>query len=347
MKYTAMWKEIHEQPEVAKIVLETYMPKSEYFRDLLSDKKQIIVTGMGASLYAAYMAKYVFLHYCSLIPRIIPADELPYLLDKMDKDTLILFISQSGESYETKVIGEMLKEKGIVFWGMTNDSESWLAHNAAEVLFLHSGLEISSATKTNLASYLILCIIASGYDKAVKKILKEIPEKLRDTLIRAEKATDIAAEQLEKAEHAYILGLGANAATAVQGALLLQEKAFIHAGGSSVSDFRHGTVEVTEKGLPIILVASGKAYTEIALQHGKFLKEIGAVVYLITDHPEANNILDQKHIIQVPVCPIEEFSSAVCLMPLQLLAEMTARKKGLEVDGFRHLSKVVGEYGGK
>jgi glucosamine--fructose-6-phosphate aminotransferase (isomerizing) len=348
MKHTAMWQEIQDQPGVASKILETYLPKGEYFRELLLKKKQLILTGIGASLYACHMARYVFMKYCNLKPQIIQSDELSYILPSIDQDTLVIFISQSGESYETKVVGRELNERGIPFWGITNEPASSLARNASEVMLLHSGREISSATKTNMASFLILAIIAAGYRKELTDTFLEIPGRIQRTLGLCAGNLEGLADSLLEGLNLYILGMGANAATAIEGALMMKEKTFIHTGGSSVSDFRHGTVEVIEPGLPVILLASGKEYTKKALIHGEYLRNAGVKVTLITDTPgTAADSMEGEHIIPVLPCGEEVLSPILFLMPLQLLAERVADKKGLDVDGFRHLSKVVGDYTGR
>lgn len=343
MKHSAMWQEIHDQPEVAASILEEYLPKGEYFRELLSKKKQLVLTGIGASLYACHMARYAFMKYCNLKPQIIQSDELSYILPSIDQDTLVIFVSQSGESYETKVVGSQLKERGIQFWGITNEPESSLAQNASEVILLHSGKEISSATKTNMASFLVLSIIAAGYRQDLRGVFMEIPAMIRKTLEMCTAALEEIAEVLVKNLNLYILGMGTNAATAIEGALMMKEKTFIHTSGSSVSDFRHGTVEVIENRLPIMLLASGKELTESALIHEEYLRNIGVDTYMVTDI-YIEERLPLGKVIPVASCPEEVLSPVNLLIPLQLLAERVADKKGLDVDGFRYLSKIVSDY---
>lgn len=351
---TAMWQEIHDQPEVAQKILEEYLPKAEYYRSLLLGKKKLILTGIGASLNACHMARYAFLKYCNLAPQIIQSDELPYVLPSIDRDTLVIFISQSGESYETKVFGKILRERGVEFWGITNDKTSSLARHASEVLLLHSGREISSATKTNQASLLLLDILAAGYDAQVQSELKRLPGLLQKTLETCAVQLEPLADRLLGEGQFYILGMGANGATALEGALMMKEKTFIHTAGTSISDFRHGTVEVVEKGLPILLLASGEENRKKAVAHGAYLRGIGASVALCLDG-EADMETNEKTggeawgkswefpVIQAEPC-MEILSPTVFLVPLQLLAERVAVKKGLDVDGFRYLSKVVDTY---
>ncbi len=339
---TAMWNEIHDQTEVCRTLLAEYLPRAEAFRALLQKKKNLILTGTGASLYACQMAKYMFYRYSGLLPTVLPVDELHYILHQVDADTLIIFVSQSGESYETKLVSGILKAHGIDFWGITNEPQSHLAQNASEVLLLHCGREVSSATKTNTATFLLLSIAAGGYDAALAAELTALPEKIEKTFFAAAKTADAWAELLAGQMQLYILGTGVNAATAVEGALMMKEKTFIHTAGSSVSDFRHGTVEVIEPGLPIVLLGSGEEMNEQLRQHANYFASLGVQVFVVTDLPDAYP--DTYHVAGVQKCAVEELSPMLQVIPLQLLAEAVARRKGLDVDGFRFLSKVVGEY---
>lgn len=343
MNQTAMWNEIHDQPAVARKIIAEYLPQADYFKARCKGKKELILTGMGASLYACHMAKYAFYQYCQWMPQIIPADELSYRMPVVTSDTLVIFISQSGESYETKVVSSELKARGIEFWGITNNPDSSLARNASKVMLLHSGVEISSATKTNLASFLILAIIAGGWNEKVKHALTKLPDIINTNLKGCLKKVESVTQKLKNEQQLYILGMGSNAATAVQGALLFQEKDFIHAAGMSVSDFRHGTVEVIEPGLPILLLASGEAYTKFAMIHADYLRAAGAVVYCCTDTDLEINFQEELT-ISVMSSSEEILAPASFLLVLQLLAEGIARAKQLNVDGFRYLSKVVDQY---
>lgn len=342
MSRTAMWNEIHDQTEVCQTIIEQYLPKANRFREKLQEKKKILLTGTGASLYACQMAKYLFFRYSGLIPAVLPADELHYVLDQIHSDTLTIFVSQSGESYETKVVSDALKSRGIEFWGITNEAQSHLARNAAEVLLLNCGREISSATKTNTATFLLLAIIAAGYDSQIAAMLRTLPHKIAEAL-NCQEQVDQWADALLPETQLYILGTGVNGATAVEGALMMKEKTFIHTAGSSVSDFRHGTVEVIEEGLPVILVGAGCEMNEQLHMHAMYLTSLGVAVRIITDMPERFADFADR-VIPVPSSGAEELSPILTVIPLQLLAEAVARKKGLNVDGFRHLSKIVAEY---
>lgn len=338
MEHTWMYQEICEQPQIAQKVLAYYLPKAEGYYEILKKKKRLILTGIGASLCACKMAAFGFYQYSPLFPLVLQSDELPYVLPSLTQEDLVIFVSQSGESYETRKYASMLQKNGVDFWGITNNPDSFLASCAKEVLLLHCGKEVSSATKTNLISLLLLLIIAGGHCSTLKERFEEIPGKLRETLKLSRDWVEKVSQELLPDGQLYLLGMGALEQAAAQGALMMQEKTWIHTTGTSVSDYRHGTVEVTEKGLPIIIMAAEKDFAE-ARKHGDFLKNIQARVFYLTD---SGNTCEQG--AAVSRSSEECFASLYFLPPLQLLAEKVAKKKGLDVDGFRYLSKVVGTY---
>ncbi|HEY5582971.1 MAG TPA: SIS domain-containing protein [Ruminiclostridium sp.] len=342
---TQMWKEINDQGEVAQKVIDLYSLKLDKYNSMFTGKNKILLLATGASLNACDAAKYAFSKYRGIIPHVIPAAETNYIADNIDKDTIAILVSQSGESLETKIIAQLLKDRKVEFFGMTNNPESFLASKADEVLLLHAGQEVSSATKTNMASLLILYILAAGNDKAAMQELQKIPNAITKTLSLANESVPLLVEILKDEKNVYILGVGMNAPTAKQGSLLMKEKTFIHTEGLSVSDFRHGSVEVIEEGLPIILCASTSSSIKEAAHHARYLKNLGADVYLIVDNAlEAEIGVPESSIVKVAQSEDEIFSSIINVIPLQLLAEGIAAAKGYDVDGFRYLSKIVDKY---
>lgn len=343
MKYTSMWKEIYEQPEIAEKIFGIYGSEMPKYYEKLQGKKRLILTGIGASLHACKMAQYAFFQYTPFFPTVIQSDELPYIMDSLNEDDLVIFVSQSGESYETKYYARELKEKGIPFWGITNEPYSSLASYAQEVLCLHCGKEVSSATKTNMMTFLLLLLLAVGKQEVFMEKLFKTPQKLNETLKLSQDTIRPLAEYLTKQEQLYLLGMGCSKTVAGQGALLMQEKAWIHATGTSIFDFRHGTVEVLEKGIPLVLFAMGERQREKIRKHIEFFKQEGAETFLITD--EIPKWQEKNRTILISTEEEEMLALLHFLIPLQLLAEETAKEKGLRVDGFRYLSKVVSGYG--
>jgi glucosamine--fructose-6-phosphate aminotransferase (isomerizing) len=338
-----MWQEIQDQPKVVERLLQGAgeggpAPAAiAACRDALRGVTRLILSGTGASLAACRVGQYAFMTYAGLLPHVLPAAELDYL--RPAPGTLVILVSQSGQSLETQTAVAALKEREIPFWGITNNPSSHLAQHADQVLLMHADEEISSATKTYTATLVLFALLA-GADRP----LLNLPADLRATLDAA--ATPIArwADALMDNKVGYILGMGALGAAAAPGALLMKEKAFLHIEGMSLSEFRHGNIEVVTPGLPIIVLAVTPTETAEAVRHAKYFASIGAEVYLITDSPVAESNIPPERILQVENSGDAYTGQLQVVIPLQLLAERVAVRKGHNVDGFRYIAKVVDKY---
>lgn len=354
MMPTRMWQEIHDQPDVAeRLVLEAAGGAGEgagaphasegaagviaACRSDLRHVTRLILSGTGASLAACRVGQYAFIKYAGLLPHVLPAAELDYV--QPAPGTLVILVSQSGQSLETQTAVDTLKARAIPFWGITNNPDSYLARHAHRVLQMNAGEEVSSATKTYMATLVLFSLLAGG-DRAVK----QLPSDLRTTLAAAADPIQRWAEALLTTRVGYILGMGPLGATADQGALLMKEKTFLHIEGMSLSEFRHGNIEVVTPGLPIIVLAVTPTETEGAIRHAEYFASIGADVYLITDSPVTGSRLPMGRILQVQNSGDEYTGQLQVVVPLQLLAERVAVRKGHDVDGFRYIAKVVDKY---
>jgi len=173
---------------------------------------------------------------------------------------------------------------------------------------------------------------------------QHIPADLRATLAASAGPISRWAEALLDTRGGYILGMGALGATAFQGALLMKEKTFLHIEGMSLSEFRHGNIEVVTPGLPIIVLAVTPAQAAEAVKHAEYFASIGAEVCLITDSPVEASRLPADRILQVQNGGDAYTGQLQVVVPLQLLAERVAVRKGHDVDGFRYIAKVVDKY---
>jgi len=343
-----MWQEIQEQPAVAQRLLQAWLgtpagaaPQAGLLaqcRDELRRADRVVLAGTGASLAACRAGLNAFVRCGSTLPHVVPAADLPGLAAKvLGPESLVILVSQSGESLETRTAAEALKARGVPLWGITNNPDSYLARAADRALPLHAGEEVSSATKTYLATLLLLMLLAGA-----GRCLDRVPADLAETLRRSEEPVGRWAAALEGEPVGYILGLGATVPVAAQGALLLKEKTFKHVEGLSLSEFRHGNIEVMRPGLPLLLLAPTPRCAAEAVRHGAYLASLGAAVFLVTDSPVQGMAPDR--VLQVQNRGDELLGALQVLPPLQLLAERIARQQGYDVDGFRYIAKVVEEY---
>lgn len=326
MMPTRMWQEIQDQYDVALRLTGTE-PVA------LTGIQRLILAGTGASLAACRAGQYAFMKYAGLLPHVLPAAELEYVAPA--PGTLVILVSQSGASLETQTATLMLKERGISFWGVTNNLQSPLAQAADRVLWLNAGDEISSATKTYTATLLHLVRLAGG-------VIRHVADDIRATLAAAAEPVERWAEALLEQQVGYILGMGPLAATAAVGALLMKEKALMHVEGMSVSEFRHGNIEVVRPGLPILMLAATPDAVAEAVQHARYFASLGADVYLVSDAPVHG--MAPERVLQVSNQGDEVVGAIPAVIPLQLLAERIAVRKGYAVDGFRFIAKVVDKY---
>lgn len=343
MPKTRMWQEIQDQADVSKTILAHYMESAPALSEKMKGRT-LILTGTGASLNACRAARYAFIRYAGLIPQVLDAYEMLYVLDKLPKDALVILVSQSGSSHETQVIAQALKEHLIEFWGITNNPDSLLAQKASQVLPLNSGEEVSSATKTYSATIQILYMLAASQTPGVLEKLAGLPQDIIRTLESAAPAVERLVERLHQSQVAYIAGLGMLGSTAIQGALMMKEKTFICTEGLPISELRHGTVEALKPGLPVLLAATTLPMVAEALKHAAFLSDTGAEIHLVADTAVDPAIIPAEKVIPIVNTMEEEFSHITAAIPFQLLAEGIARMNGYDVDGFRYLKKVVDQY---
>ncbi|MEW8978976.1 MAG: SIS domain-containing protein [Symbiobacterium sp.] len=287
---TRMWQEIHEQPAVARRIIETWRTERAALladcRAELRGAERVILAGTGASLAACRAGQYIFVRCGRLLPHVVPADDLTGPAARLlGPESLVILVSQSGESLETREAVRALRAGGVRLWGITNDPSSLLAREADQVLPLDAGAEVSSATKTYLATLLLLLLLAGAGG-----CLQHLPDDLEETLRRSAEPVARWAAALAPAQAGYILGLQQFGPIAAQGALLLKEKASLHFEGLTVSEFRHGCIEAVQPGLPILLLASTPAGAAEGLRHAAYLASLGADVRLITDAVPAEDM---------------------------------------------------------
>ncbi len=314
----------------------------ECFAQDVRSKKNIFIVGTGASLNAAYACIVAFTQFAGIVPCVIPAAEIDYYLHVFNEDSAVILISQSGDSFETKMMCEFMQNKNLPFWGITNEANSTLAKKATSVLFMNAEKEVSSATKTYTATLLLLYLVAAFGNESALKALEEIPNTVKSTIDECESKIEKLAETLKDCKSIYVLGDNINSATARAGALLLKEKNLIMAEGMTASEFRHGAVEVCKPGLEFIIIAPTKANWEEVKKHISFLKSLNCNVTLIA--PQNAPGVEEYRYLQVAGAPLDCVSQLAATIPMQLLTEKIANIIGLDVDGFLYLSKVVGKY---
>lgn len=333
-------KEIEQQPDVVRRLMDGF-PESRCKEEI--NGKKIFLMGTGASLSACMQAKYAFLRYAGINVTVVPAFENGYYMNVFDRECTVIVVSQSGQSYETKVICRQLTEKGIPFIGVTNEPESVLGKSALRCLPLMAGEELGTATKTQTASVMLLYLIAAAGSREALNQLGHMAEAMESTLQAADGYIQEFADFLGDRRTVYLAGLDAHAPTALQAGLMLKEKVWLHAEGLSLAEFRHGPVEVMQKGVPVVLIAHGEEKMKTLLMHADFLSKVchGDVV-LVTDNGEAR--LGGYRNFPYVWKGDEELSHICATLPFQLLAERMAAERNYDIDGFKYIGKILNQY---
>ncbi len=335
-----MLKEILEQPQAIRcalmqdrsLIMETAM-------DILR-ARQIVFTACGTSRYAALIGRYVFSKLAGKFSDVIMASEFGYFSDSIDKNTVVIAVSQSGETADVMEGVKRAKENGATIFSLVNVVGSSLARMSDRALYLNCGPEIGvAATKSFLSQLAILYLLAfamvNRLDEGIEKIQAICPL-IEENFGDHGKTLARLAQKLKDRNDFYYIARGINFAIAGEGALKLKEIAYVHAEGMPAGELKHGTLALIDEGTPVVAICP-KDYTfHETLSNIAETKARGAFVIGISDQPEQS--FDEW--IKIP--SVEElFYPLVTTVPLQLLAYHFAVARGLDPDKPRNLAKSV------
>ena len=356
---TFMLKEIYEQPEAVaetlgdrirhgELVLESLGMTEEQLRNL----RRIVIVACGTAYHAGVVGRYMIEEWARLPVEPDIASEWIYRNPVLSKDTLVIGISQSGETRDTVNAIKLARELGARTLAITNLMGSQITREAESVLYTRCGLEIGvAASKTFTAQAALLSLIGLKLAKVRKTLppdevefildqLYELPQKIEHFLDGDHPIEEIAQRFYEKQFFLY-LGRHIGLPVALEGALKLKEISYIPTDAYSAGEMKHGPIALLEEGTPVVVVA-----TDHKLIYDKVVSNIqetrarGAhVIAIATDGNE-----DIQHhaddVIYVPRSPAF-LQAALAVVPLQLLAYRIARLRGLNVDQPRNLAKTV------
>jgi glucosamine--fructose-6-phosphate aminotransferase (isomerizing) len=356
---TFMLKEIYEQPEAVRETIGDRVRHGELVLDslgmtetTLQNLRRIVITACGTSYHAGVVGRYILEEWARLPVEPDIASEWIYRNPVLSKDTLVIGISQSGESRDTVNAVRLAREKGARTLGITNLMGTQITREAESVLYTRCGLEIGvAASKTFTAQVALLSLIALKLAQVRKTLppdeiefildqLYELPDKLAQFLDGDHPIDEIAQRFYDKPFFLY-LGRHIGLPVALEGALKLKEISYIPTDAYSAGEMKHGPIALLDEGTPVVVVAiDQKVIYEKIVSNIQETRARGAhVIAIATDGNE-----DIQHhaddVIYIPRTP--SFLQAVlAVVPLQLLAYRIARLRGLNVDQPRNLAKTV------
>ena len=356
-----MLKEIHEQPDVIRNVLNgklydieqpVILGEVKLNKDILKNLNKIQIIACGTSLHAALAGKYLIEEFSGISVEVEASSEYIYKRTTTDSSTLVIGVSQSGETADTITAIKQAKEKKAHVLIITNRPDSNMARLADSLIPLNAGIEVSvAATKSYIAqliSFYLLAIhlaeikqsLPPSYLMNLKHELIQLPAKIESVLADTS-GIQACARKYSSYKNFIYIARGINLATALEGALKLKEISYINATGYAAGELKHGPIAMLDETMPVlaILVPGGITYEKV-LSNCEEAKARNAKLIALTssDDEKLNNIFDI--VIRIPHVP-EILSPAITCVPLQLLAYYIAEFLGKDVDQPRNLAKSV------
>ena len=358
-----MEKEINDQPEA---VAQTLLGRSDLDGRLTLDElrvdtsvlqtiNKIIVLACGTSAYAGQVAKYAIEHWCRIPTEVELSHEFRYRDPIVDENTLIVSISQSGETMDTLMAVRYAKEQGAKTVSICNTNGSTIPRESDAVLYTHAGPEIAVAsTKAFLAqitaAYLLGLYLAqlrgNLFQGQIKDILAELaktPAKIAQILENAEQIKELA-RSMSETRTVLFLGRHVGYPVALEGALKLKELAYIHAEGFAAGELKHGPIALIEEGQPVfVVVPSPRGRDSLHAKVVSNIQEVrarGAMTIVIAEEGDESVREHAEHVFYIPETSTL-LAPLLTTVPLQIFACELATAKGFDVDQPRNLAKSV------
>ncbi|MFD2702627.1 glutamine--fructose-6-phosphate transaminase (isomerizing) [Paenibacillus shunpengii] len=356
-----MLKEIYEQPKAYRETMlgrisadhkQVLLPDLNMTEEQIKNIKNIQIIACGTAYHAGLVGRSMIEHLARIPVETDVASEYRYRSPIVNSDTLVIVVSQSGETADTLAALREAQANGAHVLAITNVVGSSIARDANDVLATLAGPEIAVASTKAYTSQLIAFALFSLYLAQVRgtqteetvagiiAAMQSLPEQVEKMLDQAETIKDYA-EQISSHKNLFFIGRGVDYAVAQEGSLKLKEISYIHSEAYAAGELKHGTLALIEDGIPVIALATQEDVLEKTVSNIKEVKARGADVMVITHEEHVANLLksvDQAYAIPKTL-PI--LTPALSVVPLQLLAYYASLALGLDVDKPRNLAKSV------
>ncbi len=352
-----MMKEIHEQPKVVADTFGKYtddgainLSEVGLTEEDIKNFSSIYIVACGSAWHAGVVTQYVLEDMTDLTVRVELASEFRYRKMKLNKNGLVIVVSQSGETADTLAALRMAKEKGLKTLAIVNVVGSSIAREADHVMYTAAGPEISVATTKAYSAQLIcgyllaleFARVRGTLDKDLKYYLDQIatiPAKITSILEDKERLQWFAAKYAN-AKDMFFIGRGIDYAVSLEGSLKMKEISYIHSEAYAAGELKHGTISLIEQGTLVIGVLTQSDVYEKTMSNMVECKSRGAYLMGLTEAGKYDVEEQADFTVYVPKID-EHFIGSVAIIPLQLLGYYTSVAKGLDVDKPRNLAKSV------
>ncbi len=353
-----MLKEIMEQPGAVRATISPRIKNGEIFWDEpeldgldISAFNKIVITACGSAYYAGCAGKYMFEQFCRLPVQVELASELRYSDPIIDSHTLLIVLSQSGETADTIAAMRECKKLGATVISIVNVVGSTIAKIANHTIYTWAGPEIAVATTkgyTTQVSVLYLLALWMGKKRGLLEekefselleCIKELPKSIQDAL-DMNPAVPSLAKKYYKAKALFFIGRNTDYAVALEGALKMKEISYIHAESYAAGELKHGTIALIDEHQPVIALCCNRRLQEKTMSNIVEVKARGAEVLAVTTKGNQSIVSVADDVIYIPQVQ-SLLAAAVEIIPLQLLSYYVAKENGCDIDKPKNLAKSV------
>ena len=335
-----MLKEIHEEDTVYLNTLNYYVINNKFKKTMPKFKKykNIHIVGCGSAYYVGLIGARLIEKYASIPVIVEVASEYRYKNNFYNKDTLVIVISQSGETADSLAALRKAKEDGIDTLAIVNVYGSSIAREAKYTLYVKAGVEISVATtKAFLAQTVLMSLLAVRLSNKLK-LLNEFINLEKDIKKLLKEDYKEYAKKIYKQNNVFFIGRLIDYALCLEGSLKLKETSYINSVAFPAGELKHGTISLIEKNTPVIGICTEDSIIDKTISNLKEVKARNAFILLITNKKMKDNfydieiVLPKKHDLVMPI---------ISIIPLQLIAYEVAKLRGCDIDKPRNLAKSV------
>jgi len=339
-----MLKEIMEEPVVIKQLIERYSEEENKKELDLSEYKEIDIVACGSAMYAGLVGQNLLEEFAEIKVNVYPASEYRYKKKIYNTKTLVILVSQSGETADTIAAMREAHKLGIDTLGIVNNPDSTIARECNRKILTNAGVEIAVATtKAYILQVCVLAMMAfvSGEKKGLVKedfkVFNELPRLIKEVQDRVEEYKKIA-KDIYKKESCFFIGRGLDYALCMEGSLKLKEVSYIHSEAYQAGELKHGTISLVEEGMPVLCIITNNELKDKSISNLKETEARGAKGIVIT----TKDLDDFEEYEKIVVPESSPYIVSMLIVPaLQLLSYYVALNRGCDIDKPRNLAKSV------
>ena len=353
-----MLKEIHEQPKAVQDTIGAYvkdgkidLSQTGMEEETLKKIKRIYIVACGSAYHVGVVGKYVIEGLAKIPVEVDLASEFRYRDPILEEDSIVIIVSQSGETADSLAALRLAKERGVPVMGIVNVVGSSIARESDYILYTYAGPEISVATTKAYSTQLIAMYLLAAESALAKGVIDEerykallnemgtLPEKIQRTLDDKERIQWFASKYAN-AKDIFFIGRGIDYAISLEGSLKMKEISYIHSEAYAAGELKHGTISLIEDGTLVVGVATQKGLFEKTVSNMVEVKSRGAYLMGLTLYGNYNIEDTADFSVYVPKTD-QYFTTSLAIVPLQLMGYYVSVAKGLDVDKPRNLAKSV------